>query len=64
VVPRESDLALFPAFASREKTLHANSGRHAGVPAFELESSERLFTRHLVEDGTSATAGSPPAMTA
>ncbi|MCW2904998.1 MAG: alpha/beta hydrolase, partial [Streptosporangiaceae bacterium] len=41
-------LALFGAFASREKTLHANPGRHAGVPAFELDSSERFFTRHLV----------------
>jgi hypothetical protein len=27
-VPRESGLALFGAFASRQKTLHANSGRH------------------------------------
>jgi hypothetical protein len=49
-------LALFDAFASREKTLHANSGRHAGVPAFELESSERFFLRHLIEGGASATA--------
>ena len=46
-VPRESALALFDAFASREKTLHANSGGHVGVPAFELESSERFFARHL-----------------
>ncbi len=56
-VPRDSGLALFGAFASREKTLHANPGRHAGVPAFESESSERFFTRHLVEGGASATAG-------
>jgi hypothetical protein len=41
-VPRDSGLALFDAFASREKTLHANPGRHAGVPAFELESAERF----------------------
>jgi dienelactone hydrolase len=47
LVPRDSGLALFDAFASREKTLHANPGRHAGVPAFELESSERFFARHL-----------------
>jgi hypothetical protein len=45
--------ALFGA-ASREKTLHANPGRHAGVPAFELESSERFFTRHLLEGGAFA----------
>ena len=47
LVPREEGLALFDAFASREKTLHANPGRHVGVPAFELESAERFFTRHL-----------------
>jgi pimeloyl-ACP methyl ester carboxylesterase len=51
LVSRDSGLALFSAFSSREKTLHANPGRHAGVPAFELESSERFFTRHLVEGG-------------
>ncbi len=47
LVPREAGLALFDAFASREKTLHANPGRHLGVPAFELDSSERFFVRHL-----------------
>jgi dienelactone hydrolase len=56
LVPRDLGLALFDAFASREKTLHANPGRHAGVPAFELESSERFFTRHLLRGGASATA--------
>lgn len=49
LVPRESGLALFDAFASREKTLHANPGRHVGVPAFELESSRCFFARHLLE---------------
>jgi len=47
LVPRESGLALFDAFASAEKTLHANRGPHVGVPAFELDSSERFFVRHL-----------------
>jgi hypothetical protein len=28
--------------------MHANPGRHAEVPAFELESSERFFGRHLL----------------
>jgi dienelactone hydrolase len=56
VVPRDSGLALFGAFASLEKTLHANPGRHARVPAFELDSSERFLTRHLVEGGASAAA--------
>ncbi|WP_327248147.1 alpha/beta hydrolase [Streptomyces sp. NBC_01320] len=50
LVPRDSGLALFDAFASREKSLHANPGRHAGIPAFELESSQRFFARHLVRD--------------
>ena len=47
LVPREEGLALFDAFASAEKTLHANPGRHGEVPAFELASTERFFARHL-----------------
>jgi len=46
-VSRESGLALFDAFGSAEKTLHANPGRHAAVPRFELDSAERFFGRHL-----------------
>ena len=46
-VPRDQSLALFDAFASAEKTLHANPGRHGEVPAFELDSSLRFFARHL-----------------
>jgi len=46
-VPRESGLALFDAFASREKSLHANPGRHADMPMFEVESSLRFLGRHL-----------------
>ncbi|MPZ80899.1 MAG: alpha/beta hydrolase [Actinophytocola sp.] len=49
MVPRASGLALFDAFASPEKTLHANPGGHRDVPALELESSGRFLTRHLVE---------------
>lgn len=48
VVPRDSGLALFDALASAEKTLHANTGPHREVPAFELESSARFFARHLL----------------
>ena len=40
-------MALFDAFASTEKTLHANLGRHGEVPAFELDSALRFFQRHL-----------------
>ena len=47
LIPRESGLALFDAFASREKTLHANPGRHADMPMFEVESSLRFLGRHL-----------------
>jgi hypothetical protein len=46
-VPRESGLALFDAFGSAEKTLHANPGPHGVVPRFEMDSAERFFTRHL-----------------
>ncbi|RRR86129.1 dienelactone hydrolase family protein [Streptomyces sp. RP5T] len=46
-VPRPQSLALFDAFASTEKTLHANPGRHGEVPAFETDSTVRFFARHL-----------------
>ncbi|ETK32089.1 hypothetical protein MPTA5024_31580 [Microbispora sp. ATCC PTA-5024] len=46
-VPRAQGLALFDAFASAEKTLHANPGRHGEIPAFELDSTLRFFARHL-----------------
>ena len=46
-VPREQGLALFDAFGSAEKTLHANPGRHGEVPDFELDSDIRFFARHL-----------------
>ncbi len=47
IVPRDSGLALFDAIGSAEKTLHANPGGHMDVPVFEVESSQRFFTRHL-----------------
>ena len=46
-VPRAQSLALFDAFASAEKTLHANPGKHGEVPAFEVDSTLRFFARHL-----------------
>jgi dienelactone hydrolase len=46
-VPRSQSLALFDAFGSAEKTLHANPGRHGEVPAFETDSTLRFFARHL-----------------
>jgi pimeloyl-ACP methyl ester carboxylesterase len=49
LVARESCLALFDAFASTEKTLHANPGPHGGVPAFEMDGAARFLARHLIE---------------
>jgi len=47
-IPRDAGLALFDAFASPEKTLHANPGRHGDVPRFEVDSADRFFRRHLL----------------
>jgi hypothetical protein len=44
---RQPVLDLFDAFGTREKTLHANLGGHAGVPWFEVDDGARFFTRHL-----------------
>jgi pimeloyl-ACP methyl ester carboxylesterase len=47
LVDREAAIALFDAFASTEKTLHLNPGGHLEVPAFEAESWQAFFDRHL-----------------
>jgi pimeloyl-ACP methyl ester carboxylesterase len=47
LVPRDEALALFDAFASTEKTLHANPGLHGQLPRFEADSAVRFFARHL-----------------
>lgn len=44
---RQAALNLFDAFGSKEKTLHANTGGHTGVPQFAGEAAARFFTRHL-----------------
>ena len=44
---RQLALDLFDAFGSKEKTLHANLGGHAGVPSFEIDAGARFFARHL-----------------
>ncbi|QKW34214.1 alpha/beta hydrolase [Actinomadura sp. NAK00032] len=46
-IPRQAALALFDAFASAEKTLHANVGKHKELPRFEADSAVRFFARHL-----------------
>jgi len=58
VVPRQDALAMFDAFASTEKTLHANPGGHRDVPVFERDSSERFFVRHLLGTGAVVTGSS------
>ncbi|WP_238423004.1 alpha/beta hydrolase [Gordonia sp. 'Campus'] len=47
---RAMALDLFDAFASTEKTLHANMGGHTGVPQFAGEDAGRFFARHLGSD--------------
>ena len=44
---RQQALDLFDALGSPEKTLHANTGGHTGVPAFEADDVTRFFARHL-----------------
>lgn len=46
-IPREDGLALFDAFASPEKSLHANAGKHMDLPRFEAASAVRFLERHL-----------------
>lgn len=44
---RQMALDLFDAFGTPEKTLHANTGGHTGVPAFEGDDANRFLARHL-----------------
>jgi dienelactone hydrolase len=46
-ISREAGIALFDAFASKEKSLHVNAGKHMMLPRFEAESAVRFFQRHL-----------------
>ncbi|MFJ7624724.1 alpha/beta hydrolase, partial [Rhodococcus erythropolis] len=48
---RTAGVVLFDAFGSKEKTLHAYSGRHYPVPDYERDSSARFFARHLGGSG-------------
>jgi dienelactone hydrolase len=51
-VDRQSALALFDAFASTEKTLHANPGDHRTVRWFGID--HEFLVRHLRPAGASA----------
>lgn len=46
-VPRHQGLALFDAFTSPGKTLHANPGNHGDVPPLETLSALQFFQHHL-----------------
>jgi dienelactone hydrolase len=47
VAPRENGIALFNAFASKEKTMHINPGGHVEIPNFEGHSWQAFYERHL-----------------
>lgn len=44
---RQMALDLFDAFGSRDKTLHANTGGHTGVPQHAADDAAAFFVRHL-----------------
>jgi pimeloyl-ACP methyl ester carboxylesterase len=46
-IPRAAGVALFDAFASTEKSLHANAGQHKDLPGFEADSAVRFFARQF-----------------
>jgi dienelactone hydrolase len=55
LVDRNAAFRLFGALASEDKTMHANPGAHAAVPAYEIQASEEFFAKHL-----GAKVGGPP----
>lgn len=46
-VKLEGVLAMYEAFASKEKSLHINPGRHTEMPLFEQDAMERFLARLL-----------------
>ncbi|HYN31819.1 MAG TPA: hypothetical protein VES40_04280 [Ilumatobacteraceae bacterium] len=46
-IPRQTCFELFDRLGSTRKTLHANPGRHSGIPRFEFEASADYLSRHL-----------------
>jgi pimeloyl-ACP methyl ester carboxylesterase len=47
VAPRETGIALFDAFGSKDKTMHINPGGHMDIPNFEAGDWEAFWRRHL-----------------
>ena len=52
VVPRDRCLELFSTIGSKRKTLHANPGLHAAVPAFEIRDSTDYLAGVLKRKGS------------
>ncbi|MCB1692830.1 MAG: hypothetical protein KDI19_08695 [Pseudomonadales bacterium] len=50
VAPREAGIALFNAFASKEKSMHINPGGHLDIPDFERDAWTAFLCRHLARD--------------
>lgn len=48
--PRDGGLRLFDLLGSRDKTLHANPGRHLEFPATEIAEAARFLDRHLIRN--------------
>ena len=47
LMTRESGLALFDAFGSKDKTMHIHPGGHVETPLTERDAAEAFFARHL-----------------
>jgi pimeloyl-ACP methyl ester carboxylesterase len=54
VAPRETGIALFDAFGSREKSMHINPGGHMGIPNFEGAHWQSFYERHMGRAGEAA----------
>jgi dienelactone hydrolase len=51
LMTRESGLALFDAFGSKDKTMHIHPGGHVETPLYERDAAEAFYRRHLANEG-------------
>lgn len=47
IAPRDTGIALYNAFGSKDKAMHIHPGGHLATPAYEGESWQAFFARHL-----------------
>lgn len=47
IAPRETGIALYNAFGSKDKAMHVHPGGHLATPAYEGDSWLAFFSRHL-----------------